>query len=408
MRWLLFAAALLAVVPAAPAAVGDLTFKAGDLSAGALPRPLQALSADFKPATEASGTVSPMARIATMRAVVAPVGPPTTTPPVLEETPIRVAVDAASPEDLQLSVIRIDVGGKGDFKGAKAVDLRLPPAGKSGAAPFGPVEVKLTLGDKTVPVTVAGSCYMSRTGPLTLQLYLATGLEGQCQFGDKALTVRILDANGDLKFGQAVKPAVKDGAVRGLMPGDEVQVDDGGDRPSCGFYGQPIRVGGKWYTVELAADGLKVTAVPLKAATGKLKMDAEKWSMTLTSPDCVLVLSGGAEPVDVPVGKYISTNITMEKAGTIVLVPALESFVVKTPPAEIVEGKTAAAAAGAPLEAKAQVEQSGRQVALSLSLVDAGGRPVSAIMTKAGRDPGAFEIVDAAGKRVDYAIVEYT
>jgi hypothetical protein len=388
--------AVLAILAASSAygAVGDLAYKPADPDQVSGGPELTATRAKITPAPEGSGLVNPGAQVATLGE---------------GDSKILVAFDSAKPEDFWLNAVRIDGSGAGKFADAQPIPLVLPPSGKAGNATFGPAEVKLKLGGKTITATVAGRCYMTRSGPLSVQLALGIILEGQCAFGDQVRTVRLADQTGNLRVDDPVKTDVQEGTIRGVTGGDLLLVDDGDGKAFSSCYsGQPVRVGEKWFKVQVSADQSKVTAVPLDVPMGKIKVEADTWALDLLDAGQVLHVEGGPGAVTVPAGKFIILVQRLRKGDTTIAISSADVYSGRAKPMDVPADKTTALAVGGPLEAKAAVTQEGRSVSLMLQLTDVGGRPVRAILTKAGQDPGAYEILDTAGKRVDYATIEYS
>ncbi len=167
---------------AAPAygAVGDLAYKPYGSGPNAEPGVLMipAQGGDFKAPPAGSGTLHSDAKVATLRR---------------GDLSILVAIDAAKADDKTLNFLRIDAQGTGKFDPAKGLALEFPAAGNRQRATFGPTNITIVRQGKSMPVRVSGWCQMGPRGPTSMQIFLGSVLEGQCNFAGKAHPIRFLD-----------------------------------------------------------------------------------------------------------------------------------------------------------------------------------------------------------------------
>ena len=300
---------------------------------------------------------------------------------------LEVAIDSSKPDAKAPDVVRVNFSGKDDFTGAAVTPLK--PV-KSPAtyfiANFGPVVAKAVVNGQTVPVTVSGQYFKSKSFR-RFQLTFGTAVQGTCRFGDKELPVRIIDGNNDLQAGSAWQKR-SFGKNVAVVPGDTVAVDLGGDgkfdkdvRKAC--YGSPVAVGGKWYNVTASADGKQIAATPVSLAGGMLHIDHPKWSLMLMGDKFVLPIEGGSDPVAVPAGKYAIRSFDEFSAPDaqdrrahlgVSISPAAATSAVTIEP-----GKTTDLAIGSPIRATVRASNRGGQIVFSLDLKDAAGRPINAL-----------------------------
>jgi len=250
-------------------------------------------------------------------------------------------------------------------------------------------------------------------------LSLCTGLEGTCAFGDKAHPVRLIDGDSNLRLGDASSRIKMDNRVVGVKAGDTLVLDTGAgkfqpqDVRKC-FYGQPVLVDGTWYRVTVSPDGSKVSSAPLAVTSGKIKIPHDQWRATFIGETYILAAGGGAAPIDLPADRYLLADYqeiaklpngepaVLERDGRRALYTGTAKAI------DLPADKTVQVAAGSPLTGRVEAVQTGRQVLLSLSLLDAAGADVSDVAVAKDR-PAAprIEIRDAAGKTVHKAAMEY-
>jgi hypothetical protein len=420
MKRFLIGSVVLLAAASAYAATGDLTWKAFDPeSLPLLERGSPAVDQQTQAAPADGGTVNPAARIATFR---------------LGDRSLRIAIDSAKADDKALNLVRFDVAGTGKFAGQPTAPLKIEtqegaPAGYVMAS-FGPANVEWHIGSTTLPARVSGMWITTGNAPAVTAADTASGatvktssppiayaamvvgtcLEGQCAFGDKTLAVRFIDSTSNLKMTDAprVQTSPGVGATRYVRAGDLMQISaDGGKTFKTYNVGQSVPVGGAWYEATVSDDGSKVTASPVKVDAGKLRIDAGEWSAQLVNGEHVLALEGDKTAVDLPVGKYIITQLSIQHGDEAAVIIDRDFNTGKSTPFEVTAGQTASPAIGPPITAKVDAAMMGREVTLNATITDAAGRSAT-LVVKTDRAPAEFEIMDAAGKRVDFATVEYT
>jgi len=340
---------------------------------------------------------------------------------------ISVAVDSAKPDAAGPDTLRFDFTGKDRFTGAATVTLK-PRQGQVPqgyyVATFGPETIRAALPGGTVPIMVEGQYYkiIQNAGPggsgqpyRQMSLYIGMAVEGKGTFGKRVLPVRIIDGDGNLKAGDAWRTV-----GRSARPGDTLAIDFGDGsftkdvRKAC--YGSPIEVDGAWYSVALGDKGKTLTVAPVDVELGKIHIKQPKWSCMLVGKTHIVRLSGGAEPVTVPVDSYMVTQY--EQWGRVNAKgrrPHLTCTDFTTRGADkalvaVKAGKTAEVDIGSPLTASINATpRSNGVVSLALSLVDSSGRTVNNLSLPGGRRPTAPKVTvrDAAGKTVYSSSLEY-
>ena len=206
VRKAIFAGVAVVVGVALPllADVGDLKPVACPAGSALMPGSLYASVRAFAQAPEGCGTVNPHAVVATLRT---------------GELAIKVAVDSSKPDAGASDLIRVDFSGAGKFADAVVVPLRIHPQGGGNFyAEFGPATVSIRRDGKTIPASIEGS-YTRSSNYRYLHMYVGTGLEGQCAFGDKTCPVRIIDGNNNFRFDDKPKAFQQGGQVRGRRAG---------------------------------------------------------------------------------------------------------------------------------------------------------------------------------------------
>jgi hypothetical protein len=335
---------------------------------------------------------------------------------------IRVAVDSARPDTLEPDTLRFDFTGTGQFSGVPTVKLKPKDVPVPDfEATFGPKVIQAAMPGGTIPITVRGYYRKSIVpGPPRvfhkLSLYIGMAVEVKRRFGKRILPVRIIDGNANLTFGDPWRSS-----DRGIRKGDTVAVDLGDGsftknvRKSC--FGSPIEVDGALYIVTMGKTGKTITVAPANVKPGKIHIKHAKWSCMLVGKKYILRLSGGVEPVVVPVDSYrvmqyeqlgpanakgkrarfmCSGSMSRGAAQTMVTVKA---------------GKTTIVDVGSPLTASIiATRRANGIIKLALSLLDSSGRTVDSIyMSDWGRPPGPWITVrDEAGKTVFSTALEWT
>jgi hypothetical protein len=406
-------ALVLGLAASAYGAVGDLTCKGCDPNEGGGWYVRMTGGQDVNPAPADCGTVNPKAKLITLHTA------DMTAPG--KDFKLRVAVDSARADATILDVLRVDAGGTGKFTADASIAFKWPAADGTGAASIGPLAVKLTRDGRQVPVLVRGYITGSTGGVASLYLSFGACLEGECAFGDKVRTVRLVDTTGHLKMEHPATVVIQDGLPRNINPGDAIMIGGADGRfTRAGFFGQPIFIDGTWYDLAVSADNTKVTAAPTKGPFGRIKLDADPWSVMLISTDRILFASGGKEPALVPAGKYYVQSASLTRSGS---TASLTDFLVyqgKAKAFEVVEGKVTENPVGPPFTSRVVAQQNDRTVMLEPTLTDPAGRSVTNILRTMMLEPdpadpsvtrtlvgvdsthpmGRFEVTDAGGKLV--------
>ena len=314
---------------------------------------------------------------------------------------VRVAVTGEDEYD----ALRLDASGKGRF--GKAAVLPMKTARKDAQmylATIGPAQVTLKKDGQAVPVTVTGRYYELKGTP-RLYLQFTAAAEGSCAFGETTRKVRILDASGNLAFGEAQT----DKKARGRF--DLVQIaDENGKFLASALnqgttLGQPIQVGGKCYTLSVA--GMKVSAEAMTCPMGKIAGSGEKWQLMLTGKKYTITVSGGAEPVEVPADTYRVTRCNYFADGGADQAAMVSSYSQKS--VEVTEGNTVPVPMGLPIKVAVLAAVKKGKVTFSLKQTDAAGSRIAGILNGSGQRPAApaIDVVDQKGAVVYTAKLEY-
>ena len=324
---------------------------------------------------------------------------------------VHVAIDSAKADATAPDLIRLDFSGKGKFKGAPTAGIKLRPAQKNVTmGTIGPVVVVAKRDGRSIPVAVRGT-YWKQARNRGLSLTVTSAVEGSCKFGAKTYPVRVIDGNGNLKFSDALKPPYRPST---MMPFDRVVVgtDDGkfSSAAATSYVGQPIFVDGKLYSVDVS--DMKVQAAPMKIASGSVKVDAPRWNCTLIGKKYYLSLSGGKDPISVPVDEYVTANYAVftgsdprKRCAAIRGYGSLRGGKAFT----VGSGQSVDLLIGAPIEAKVSASKRAGKVNMNLIMTDALGGRISGITTSEGKRPPApsIEVVDKTGKIVYTAKLAY-
>jgi len=392
MRKALCWALIVPCIVAAPVwgAVGELKLIALDpqtLAAAGI-QPPSIYTRSLVAAPKGCGTVHPQAKVATLTA---------------GSIKVAVALDSTNAGAKHPDLVRFDFTGKGRFQGSQTLPLRRgvdPRAVRlSGLMQggeyyyFGPATLQVPRGQTTVPVSVRG------------QYFVGSGrrVEGSCRFGGKGYGVRVVDGNSNLRLGDGLRLTQKDGRVinparsSGGLIGDAVLIDTTSATFKASkaqtFCGQVARVDGEWYRLGISEDGTRISATH-EAGTGKVLIPGDRWSVTLIGTKNVLKLSGGKEPVDVPVDQYVAANYEASvnsdvpakpyrlRSGYYVLIGREKGKVF-----DVRAGEVTKAPVGAPLTAAVTVSRSGQTVRFSGRVTDASGARVSSLYGPKGRPP---------------------
>ncbi len=401
-------AALVAVAIPIRAEVGDLQPVACPAASALMARPLYAQAQNFAKAPEGCGTVNPHAVVATLRS---------------GDLVIKVAIDSAKADAATPDVLRLDFSGAGKFADAAVVPLKMQPTGGDYVnASFGPTTVSIQRDGKAIPVSVEGSYNKSSTYRY-LNMFLGTGMDGRCAFGDKTYPVRIVDGNHNLRFGDTPNVFQQGGRVRSRAGGPQLSADtlivdtgEGFDQSKTkSFFGQPVLVDGAWYDVKLSEDASKISAKPSEAKTGTIQIPQKQWTAKFIGGKYVLVLSGTDKPVAVPADSYVIADYQITIPGqsglpsAMLMAGRMALYGQEGKLVEVPEGQTVSIPIGPPLTGSIQASQSGRTVNFSLKLADAAGSSVDYLTLAGGRQPPEphVEVFDKAGKSVYTGKMQY-
>jgi hypothetical protein len=399
MRWVL--AVFVPVLLAAPvfAAAGDLTLKPCDPRQVGGWSVMAAAKTDISPAPAGCGTVNPAAKVITLRSTTG------------DKLTVQAALDSAKPEDKVLGLLRIDVTGKGQFKDAPVVEIKLPDADTGGTGTVGPLDVQFACDGRQVPATVTGYVMTKKGGEITYAgLTFGTCLEGQCAFGDKTRTVRIVGKVGNGAGSPQLQVKVKDGVPYGFSGDGPILIGSADGKSSQrGIYGQFMPVDGTWYDIAVSADGKKVTATP-KTPTGRIQVDADTWTAFMLDTGHILSIKGDKAAADLPTGKYYVRDASVRRGDTLITLQnsRFAQAQGKAAPVEVAADKTTKATFGTSLKAHLEAKVSGRKVDLQANIADATGLDISRIFTVSptgtqmlSADPGTLEIFGPDGKLLE-------
>jgi len=350
------------------------------------------------------------------------------------EGKVLVAVDSTKADGPMPGVVRFDFTGKGQFKDAPSVPMRRgeDPVGqwRTGAMLagqyycFGPAVVKVSRGGKTTPVAVMGRYFIPEgdkngsrvrssavgTPRQWMALTMAGATEGTCRFGKLMCSVRVIDCNGNFRFGDGLGVSQKGGQVvfageKGRWRTADLVALDTGTRTfekadlwvKCG---QLALVRGDLYRVTVSRDGLKMTAEPAGVKVGRIQIPADKWSVTLVGTKNVLELSGGRDPVEIPADQYVAgrfdASITSDIASKPYRVRSGYSVLVgrgKWKAFDVRPGAVTKIPLGSPFSATVKVSQTAETVRLSAVVRDGTGGQVSYLYGPKGRPPAPKVIV---------------
>lgn len=408
--------------------VGTLTYVAVNANAGidggAL---LDCPDERFVAPAPGSGTVSPDAVVAVAR--------------YLEQPPVYVAVDAMEAGGTALNCVRLDFTGRGSFADAAVLPLTVtadtpaqPATATQPARPavfqasFGPAEVMIPRGGRSIPAQVYGE-YANRGGTKWLGLKIGMAVEGPCRFGENVRLVRVLDGNGNLRPGDPMPARLVDGQLvippdeaggvvyvtNGTLTGDTLLVDITGrafrGRYAEQLYGQPVWVDQQWWDVTVSPEDMTVAARPLDLPTGRLKTGHDSWSSRLIGPNGCLVAVGIGEPdgAPLPAGEYaiMGFHEYCRTEGTRGSLVCRNRDVLDGHPwmVTIPADGTAEVRIGSPLTASVAVTKAEDSPALTLSLrlTDVEGAPIDTLRTGGAdglAEPPRVVVRDADGNVV--------
>jgi len=370
-------------------------FLAPDMRAGAPISSQTFLVAQGKP-----GIVNPKAVVATF------------TPPGRK---LLVAVDSDDAQASAPSILRFDFSGQGDFANAPTVPLK---SDRSGRYSSDRATIMADLDGRPTPVTVTVPVYVRSGAQRYMYIQLSMAAAGDCRFGEQVRPVAVVDRDGNLSLGDAVRPLDQSGPSRQAR-GDMLLVGEpGGTLAGAAWHylGSPLKVGNRWYMVKVDPASLQVTAEPVDLATGSIQIAHDHWNATLVGKQYVLRLSGSKEPVEAPVGRYY-LSVYQETASADGGQQATLNVQRTRPPRdaglfEVAAGQTVQVATGSPVGWAAKPTVRGRDVTFDLETVDNSGATnteVAVQLTDASGRPQVPKLVvkDAAGQVVHQGTFEF-
>ncbi|HUS46325.1 MAG TPA: hypothetical protein VM219_09940 [Phycisphaerae bacterium] len=382
--------------PAAGAPVGTLAYApAQSLNFDVAYRPIQVDgSQNFRKPASGSGTVNPNALVFTAKR---------------PHITLAFALDSEKPDSQHFDVLRIDTTGKGDFHDA-AVVRRTGLSGAGGkefSYNFGWEDVPLTFGTRKVPARVWASYIEDESQYVYVRI--GTCAVGRCRFGEKVYEIHLYDGTCNLRVDDATKPLFTGGArLAEAGVGDSIYVDIGNgaeEYAAQAFYGHPILVDGRWWTVKVTEDGTKVSAEPYDSPTGFVRIHHPFWRAWLADEKSLLVLQGGPEPVPVPVGRYtmnryIEWPADQDKGAFQVSLSA--QSLRGTQVLNIAAGQTQEVVIGSPLKAVVGARRNGDNILFDVNFADMAGRtPLYRQGPHGNWNPEAvLTLYDSSGKAV--------
>ena len=281
MRALLICGLFLLTAPLF-AAQGTVRFVAKRGSVSIDVRPEQ-----FTKPVNATGLVAPIARVAIVP---------------FQKGRLAIALDADTPTGKAYTRVRLDFTGAGKFSADYSLEMQQT---QKDFCLFIPKDVSLNIGSRTFPVNIDGYLKGPNNQP-NLSLYLGTEAQANCAFGDKTYTVHMIDANGNLHFGDPIP--IMTFHVSGFPPtGDYVMVDDGDhhDRMlATGAYGQPIAVDGHWYNIAITPDESTMSVTPFTGPTGMVFLKIKHWFGVFVGAKYMVYMEGNGQQQSIPVDNY--------------------------------------------------------------------------------------------------------
>lgn len=405
--WVGLAIAMTACSIAAAADVGTLTpvvceenLFGGQTTGGAI----------FSKPTADCGTVNPNAMVAKLK---------------LGGHAIAIAIDSQKADAPAADVLRIDLSGQGNFDDKSIIPLKV--VGQMNNGPyyqFGPKSLTITIDKKQVPVTFWGYYYSYR-GSVTIlrQLEVAAGIisAGSCQFGDKVHAVRLIDANANLKLGEAGSVDLERNPTS--VGGDAVEVDlnDGSFTKDTVRVplGQPIKVDGKWFELAISDAADKITAKEVEVLVGKISIPGKGSQALLVGRKNIVRVSSGdsisssrpgnaadGQAVEVPADDYIIATDRYADRQT-VFVSAMHDKLNKDKTWTVKPGETLKLPLDTPLTAKVIPTVATGNVQFDMDFRDGCGLKVVSIITGKELSNPKLEILDSQGNGVYKATMEF-
>ena len=314
---------------------------------------------------------------------------------------VRLAVTGKANK---FDAMRVDTSGKGRFSKAPVLRMRtLSSKPERYIAAIGPVRMMFAKDGQSIPATVTGR-FFGINGKYSMYLQFIVTAQGSCAFGEATRKVRIIDASGDMTFGEARTGKTTPGRfVRVLVADENGKFQFQFSRITLGTeMGQPIQVGGKWYVLKVG--GMKVSAEALTCPMGKIVCGSKKWQLQLTSKKYKIIVRGGAKPVEVPADTY-----KLMRCCSLCTGPSKVAVLNSSPatPVKVVAGETLSLPTNLPLKVTILATVGKGKVTFALKQTDAAGFRASVVNQLGARPrPPSIDVVDQKGTIVHTAKLE--
>ncbi len=283
-----------------------------------------------------------------------------------------------------------------------------------------PITLTTKAGQETVTHWLAVRVIQYRDSP-HVSYGLADCVTGQVKIGDKTMRLALYDPSP----AQEYRPMRAEGAGRrrGTV-GCQLMLDANGNGTFDGlrlwgtggenrWLTRLIRLGKRYYELDVAKGGGSVRIAPATPELGTVKLPAGVWSSSVIGPEFAAAVRGSDKEIRLPAGQYAVDRYDYAKGGARLTASDRELKALF----EVKPGQSATFRAGPPLTmrvdcypyphpAKGRRPQSYR---FQLALRDCAGREVSNASGLGGKRPPApkLKIVDAKGKTVLDTAFEY-
>jgi len=308
---------------------------------------------------------------------------------------------------------------------------------------FGPIEVMIDYGDRTVPYYFSAEYYFydnqrmrlgGRDGKyinnMNVRLQTSGYYTSVVNLGDSQNRIAVIDYNGNGIFNEYFKPRsdIRGPEQRMSAIGDQILIDPNGngrfERGNTGNkelypYAKYVRINGTWYSLDIAAHGssIDVQMPDLKFGTIKIPNKIGSCSFQLSTPNGILKFEETGMETKVPIGNYqLYSHITRlndssvdwryEATGT----TSGKQF-------QVSEGNVIELTFGDPIRVnvnyynrsgRSSKPRAGDTIELSLSLSGQGGEVYTNVQKGRGRPPApTFVVINEAGKNVAKGAFEY-
>lgn len=331
---------------------------------------------------------------------------------------ILLAIDCAKPGDKAPSVVRVDFTGEGDFSDAPTVPFKVRHSARNYYyAQIGPGTVTMDKDGASLSISIRG--YYNKQGDRrNMGLILAAARSAKVSFGDTQATATLVDGTGNLEFDDPAQVAHQAGRPIAMKSsGDTVHIQTGRVARAVP-YGSPLRIAGDWYTVTATEDGRQITVKPYDGKLGTIDLDDRTvQSPLLVGTQHLLQLGTVSGKVKLPVDTYVFGNYSMVAGdpGRSWTLQVRAGDFRKAKPFTVTDGATTRPSLGGPLSARIIAHSYRRRansptsIRFSFQLTDVNGLPVGNLQGPRGRrpDPPKLTVVDASGKQVYQASMEY-